>query len=72
MKGYIGKMLFADPGTGNCRIEEIPDRVYEKVLSGAWLGAWYLCNNVPPKADPLDQTLEEMKINDLRGVGTDG
>ncbi len=53
MKGYIGKILVADLGSGKCEIEAVPEKVYEEVLSGVGLGAWYLCRNIPAGADPL-------------------
>jgi aldehyde:ferredoxin oxidoreductase len=53
MKGYMGKILVVDLSTRTCEIEEVPDRVYENLLSGIGLGVWYLCNNIPPGADPL-------------------
>ena len=53
MKGFIGKILVADLNTGKCEIESVPENVYENVLSGVGLGAWYLCRNIPAGADPL-------------------
>jgi aldehyde:ferredoxin oxidoreductase len=53
MKGYIGKILIVDLSSGTCNIESVPDTVYENVLSGVGLGAWYLCKNIPAGADPL-------------------
>ena len=53
MKGYLGKILVADLSSGICEIQSVPERVYEDVLSGVGLGAWYLCKNIPPGADPL-------------------
>jgi aldehyde:ferredoxin oxidoreductase len=53
MKGYMGKILVADLSTGKCEIETVDDSVYEHVLSGVGLGAWYLCKHIPSGADPL-------------------
>lgn len=53
MKGYTGKILFVDLGTGKTHEEAVPDRVYEKYLAGVGLGAWVLQRHIPPKADPL-------------------
>ena len=64
MKGYMGKILVVDLGAGTCEKEEVPDRVYEYLLSGVGLGAWYLCNNIPPGAEPdrFVQNIERPKI----------
>ena len=53
MKGYLGKVLEVDLTTGEIVEESIPDSVYEGVLSGVGLGAYYLYNNIPADADPL-------------------
>ncbi|MAG34037.1 MAG: hypothetical protein CL908_24420 [Deltaproteobacteria bacterium] len=53
MKGYHGKVLKVDLTTGEISEEAIPDRIYENVLSGVGLGAYYLYNNIPAEADPL-------------------
>ncbi|MBW2421765.1 MAG: aldehyde ferredoxin oxidoreductase, partial [Deltaproteobacteria bacterium] len=53
MKGYLGKVLKVDLTTGALDDELIPDSVYENVLSGVGLGAYYLYNNIPEGADPL-------------------
>jgi aldehyde:ferredoxin oxidoreductase len=52
-KGYMGKILIVDLTTGLCETEVVPDAVYENLLSGVGLGAWYLCNNIPSEANPL-------------------
>ena len=52
-KGYIGKVLVVDLGTGTVRTETIPDNVYENYLSGLGLGAYLLFQWIPPEADPL-------------------
>ena len=53
MKGYLGKVLKVDLTTGEIADEAITDSVYENVLSGIGLGAYYLYNNIPADADPL-------------------
>ncbi|MBW2270295.1 MAG: hypothetical protein JRH16_17155 [Deltaproteobacteria bacterium] len=53
MKGYLGTVLKVDLTTGAIAEESIPDRVYENLLSGVGLGAYYLYNNIPADADPL-------------------
>ncbi len=53
MKGYLGKILKVNLTTGEITEETVPDRVYESVLSGVGLGAYYLYNNIPADADPL-------------------
>lgn len=53
MRGYIGKVLFVDLSTGAWESQEIPEAVYENVLSGVGLGAYYLYKNIPSGADPL-------------------
>lgn len=55
MKGYIGKVLVVNLTTGEISREEIPDRVYENLLSGVGLGAYYLYRNIPKGADPLGE-----------------
>jgi len=32
MKGYMGKILVVDLGTGTCEVEKVPDQVYENLL----------------------------------------
>jgi len=53
MNGYTGKILRVDLSAGTTEVREVPDRVYEKLLSGVGLGAWYLYNHIPAGADPL-------------------
>lgn len=53
MKSCMGKVLRVDLTTGTVTIERIPDEVYEAVLAGKGLGAWYLFKNIPAGADPL-------------------
>ena len=53
MKSCTGKILKVDLTAGKTTVEKIPDEVYEAVLSGKGLGAWYLYKNIPAGADPL-------------------
>ncbi len=53
MKSCMGYILEVDLGTGVITKTQVADSVYEKVLSGKGLGAWYLLRNVPDGADPL-------------------
>lgn len=53
MISCMGKVLRVDLTTGTTTVEKIPDEVYEAVLSGKGLGAWYLYKNIPAGADPL-------------------
>lgn len=53
MKGYIGKVLHVNLTTGEIKEETIPDNVYENLLSGMGLGAYYLYKHIPAGADPL-------------------
>ncbi len=53
MKSCTGKVLLVDLTTGSTQIKKIPSQVYEKVLSGKGLAAWYLYKNIPADANPL-------------------
>ena len=53
MTSFMGKVLCADLSTGACEAKQIPPEVYEAVLAGKGLAAWYLYNNIPAGADPL-------------------
>jgi aldehyde:ferredoxin oxidoreductase len=53
MKGYQGKVLRVNLTTGKIVTEAIPDLVYENLLSGVGLGAYYLYRNIPANADPM-------------------
>ncbi|MBN2659481.1 MAG: aldehyde ferredoxin oxidoreductase family protein [Spirochaetales bacterium] len=53
MKGYWGRILVVDLTTGECFFRGVDDFIYESVLSGVGLGAWYLNQNIPAGADPL-------------------
>lgn len=49
----MGKILCVDLTTRSTTVEIVPEKVYEKVLSGKGLAAWYLYKNIPAGADPL-------------------
>ena len=53
MKSCTGKILVVDLNVGTTAVENIPDEVYEAVLAGKGLGAWYLYKNIPADADPM-------------------
>lgn len=53
MKCCTGKVLRVDLTAGTAVTEKIPDEVYDQVLSGKGLAAWYLYKNIPAGADPL-------------------
>ena len=53
MKGSMGKILVVDLTARSWHEEEIGDEIYENLLAGVGLGAWYLYRNIPPGADPL-------------------
>lgn len=52
-KGYMGRILLVDLTKGEIREEKVPDKVYERYLSGMGLGAWMLYRGIPAGADPL-------------------
>ena len=51
--GYTGKILNVDLSSGQIEEELIPDQTYERVLSGAGLGAKILFDRIPKGADPM-------------------
>ena len=53
MKSCTGKVLRIDLTSGTVSTERIADEVYEAVLAGKGLGAYYLYKNIPAGADPL-------------------
>ncbi len=53
MTGCMGQILEVDLGTGAIEKRRVDDTVYDLVLAGKGLGAWYLLNNIPAGADPL-------------------
>ncbi len=50
---YVGKILMVDLSRREVEEREIPDKIYEKYLSGLGLGYYILYNEVPAGADPL-------------------
>ncbi|MDM8541513.1 aldehyde ferredoxin oxidoreductase family protein [Desulfococcaceae bacterium HSG9] len=52
-KGYMGKILMADLGTGLIEDIVIPETVYKNYLAGMGLGAYQLYNQIPAGAAPL-------------------
>ena len=53
MTSFAGKMLCIDLTTGASETRQIPEAVYEAVLAGKGLEAWYLYKHIPVGADPL-------------------
>lgn len=53
MKGYLGKVLLIDLSKGTWESQDIPETVYESLLSGVGLGAYYLYRHIPAGADSL-------------------
>jgi aldehyde:ferredoxin oxidoreductase len=51
--GYMGKILMVNLSDKTFEVQQIPDTVYEKFLSGSGLGGFILYNNIPADADPL-------------------
>jgi aldehyde:ferredoxin oxidoreductase len=51
--GYWGKILRVDLTTGEIRVEEKNEKFYRMYLGGRGIIAYYLLNEVHPKADPL-------------------
>ncbi|MCX5852541.1 MAG: aldehyde ferredoxin oxidoreductase family protein [Deltaproteobacteria bacterium] len=52
-RGYMGKILNVNLGTGAIAEEVIPDELYENYLAGMGLAAFLLYNRIPAGADPL-------------------
>ena len=53
MTSFAGKILCIDLTTGVSETRSVPEAVYESVLAGKGLAAWYLYAHIPPGADPL-------------------
>ena len=53
MTSFMGKVLCVDLSARSCTVRKIPAEVYEAVLAGKGLAAWYLCRHLPAGADPL-------------------
>lgn len=50
--GYAGKILKVDLSTGQISVDEHDEVWYRTYMGGAAVGAYYLLNEMPPKADP--------------------
>ncbi len=55
MTSFTGKILRVDLTARNCEEISVAPEVYEAVLAGKGLEAWYLYNNIPAGADPLGE-----------------
>ncbi|NLE44610.1 MAG: aldehyde ferredoxin oxidoreductase family protein [Chloroflexi bacterium] len=53
VKGYAGKILHVDLGTGEMWTEEPSDSFYRRYVGGQGFVAYYLLKEVPQGADPL-------------------
>ncbi|HEY5949554.1 MAG TPA: aldehyde ferredoxin oxidoreductase family protein [Kofleriaceae bacterium] len=53
-KGFHGRALFVDLGTGTHRVESIDAQVYRDYLGGYGLGAWLMWKHFPAGTDALD------------------
>lgn len=53
MTSFAGKILCIDLTTGASEPRQVPEAVYEAVLAGKGLAAWYLYAHIPAGADPL-------------------
>ncbi len=53
MRGWTGRLLRVDAGSGDVWTEEIPAEVLRSLLGGKGLGAYLLHRLAPPGADPL-------------------
>jgi aldehyde:ferredoxin oxidoreductase len=53
MRGYGGRVLFVDVGTGRCRVTDLDARTARSLLGGNGLAARLLHDTVPAGADPL-------------------
>ena len=70
MKGYCGKILKVDLNINSSEIIALSDSVYEKYLSGAGLGAWYIYNNIPKGCDRVGKCVEVYLQGILTGTGS--
>ena len=52
MTSFTGKILRVDLTARSCEAIAVAPEVYEAVLAGKGLEAWYLYNNIPAGADP--------------------
>ncbi|MBR3004526.1 MAG: aldehyde ferredoxin oxidoreductase, partial [Lachnospiraceae bacterium] len=53
MKSCTNKILNVNLSAGTVSVETVPEQVYEAVLAGKGLAAWYLYKNIPAGADPM-------------------
>ncbi len=53
MTSFAGKILRVDLSARTSEAVSVPQEVYEAVLAGKGLEAWYLYNQIPAGADPL-------------------
>ena len=53
LTSFMGRVLHVDLSSRTCVVRDIPPEVYEAVLAGKGLEAWYLYRNIPAGADPL-------------------
>ncbi|MBO5557050.1 MAG: aldehyde:ferredoxin oxidoreductase, partial [Oscillospiraceae bacterium] len=53
MTSFIGKILRVDLSKGTAESIAVPQEVYQAVLAGKGLEAWYLYKHIPAGADPL-------------------
>ncbi len=54
-KSCMGYILEVDLTTGEIKKTKLPEKVYDAVLGGKGLGAWYCLKNIPAGADPLGE-----------------
>jgi aldehyde:ferredoxin oxidoreductase len=54
-KPYLGKVLWVDLTKKTFVEESIPDRIYDRFLSGVGLAAYLLYQRIPPDADPMGE-----------------
>ena len=53
MNSFMGRILHVDLSAGTAESLKVPPEVYEAVLAGKGLEAWYLYKHIPAGADPL-------------------
>jgi aldehyde:ferredoxin oxidoreductase len=53
MKGYSGKILHVDLGTGSLSVESPDEAFYRTYIGGACMGAYYCMKEIPVGADAL-------------------
>ena len=71
MTSFMGKILRVALGAGTAESVTVPPEVYEAVLAGKGLEAWYLYNNIPAGADPLGpENILAFAAGALCGTGT--